>query len=214
MADRSDELDDEPSAGVITLNVAVLVYARTAGRHGEIAMRYALGASRGRIVAQLFVEVLVVSLCGAAAGLVLAQIGVGLGNRIMALEQDFGNPFWMDYSLRPATILFAVVLALVTAVITGVLTALQATGRRLHIDLCELGAAKMRLGRMWTVLIVVQVMIAVAALPAAINMGWTTMRDASTRSRYPAKEFVAATTYRRPHPRPHQMKRQFHSAIA
>jgi putative ABC transport system permease protein len=177
---------------VIALNVAVLVYARTAARHSEIAVRHALGASRGRVVAQLFVESLVLSLVAAAAGVALAQVGVDLGHRIMAMEQ-MDTPFWLDTSLRPATILLAIVLAVVTAVLTGVLPALQATGRRLQLDMRELGSARMRLGRTWSALIVVQVAIAVAALPAAVNMGWTEIRAAATRLTYPAHEFVRAS---------------------
>lgn len=58
---------------VVALNVGVLVYARTATRHGEIAVRSALGASRRRIVGQLFMEALVLALASAAVGFVLAQ---------------------------------------------------------------------------------------------------------------------------------------------
>ena len=46
---------------VICAHIAILVYARTATRQGEIAVRSALGASRARIVAQLFGEALVLS---------------------------------------------------------------------------------------------------------------------------------------------------------
>ena len=46
---------------VVCVNVAILVYARTATRQGEIAVRGALGASRRRIVAQLFVEALMLA---------------------------------------------------------------------------------------------------------------------------------------------------------
>src|SRR5688572_7201155 len=52
---------------VVALNVAVLVYARTVTRTGEIAVRTALGARRARIVAQLFAEALVLSTLSAAA---------------------------------------------------------------------------------------------------------------------------------------------------
>jgi hypothetical protein len=53
---------------VVALNVAVLVYARTVMRTGEIAVRTALGARRARIVAQLFAEALVLSALSAVAG--------------------------------------------------------------------------------------------------------------------------------------------------
>jgi putative ABC transport system permease protein len=176
---------------VVALNVAVLVYARTAARTGEIALRTALGASRGRVIAQLFVEALVLSLGAAAVGLALAQVGVRMGNRL--LEMEMGVPFWTDYSLRPATVLFTVGVAVLAAVIVGVLPALQATGLRLQADLRQLGGGtRMRLGKTWTVLIVAQVAIAVAALPAAVNMGWSEIRNATTRPVFPAAEFLIA----------------------
>lgn len=178
---------------VIALNVAVLVYARTAARQGEIAMRNALGASRGRIVSQLFVEAFVLTVGASALGLALARVGIGMGHRIMGAEYEVGVPFWLDYSLRLDAVAFAVGVAAFVSVITGVVPALQATGRRLAFDLRQLGGAGMRLGRTWTVLIVAQVAIAVAALPVAVNMGWTEMRGAATRPIYPADEFVAAS---------------------
>ena len=52
---------------IVAVNVAVLVYARTATRFGEITVRTALGATRGRVIMQLFVEALVLSMnCFAA----------------------------------------------------------------------------------------------------------------------------------------------------
>ncbi len=176
---------------VVALNVAVLVYARTATRQGEIVVRSALGASRRRIVGQLFIEALVLSLLAAAVGLGLAQIGITLGNLIM--EQEQGRPFWMDYGLQPSTVFFTVGIAIAVAVIVGLLPALQATGQRLQGGLRQLGGATgMRLGTTWTVLIVAQVALAVAALPVAVNMGWSEIRGATTRPTYPAEEYLVA----------------------
>lgn len=177
---------------VAALNIAVLVYARTAMRRGEISVRSALGASRRRIVAQLFAEALVLSGIAAVVGLALAQIGVRMGNSIMEQEVT-GVPFWTDVSLRSATVLYTVGLAVIAATIVGVLPALQTTGKQLQADLRQLGGGTgMRLGRVWTVLIVAQVAIAVAALPAAVNMGWKEIRQATTLPLYPAEEFLVA----------------------
>jgi putative ABC transport system permease protein len=55
------------------MNVGTLVYARTATREGEIALRSALGASRGRVIGQLFVEALVLAAIPTAVGLIAAD---------------------------------------------------------------------------------------------------------------------------------------------
>ena len=177
---------------VVALNVAVLVYARTATRQAEIAVRTALGASRKRIVTQLFIEALVLALGSAALGLAIAQFGVQLGNRIMEQEGG-GTPFWADYSLQPRTVLFTLGIAIIAALIIGVVPAVQATGRRLQANLREMGGGTgASLGRTWTALIVAQVAIAVAALPAAVNMGWSEIRSATTRPTYPPEEYLVA----------------------
>ena len=58
---------------IACMSVGTLVYARTATREGEIAVRSALGASRARIIGQLFVEALVLASVAAAVGLIAAD---------------------------------------------------------------------------------------------------------------------------------------------
>ena len=70
---------------VVAINLAILVYARTVTRLGEIAVRSALGASRGRILAQLFIEAFALAIVGAVAGLGLAHYGLDV---IQTLSHD------------------------------------------------------------------------------------------------------------------------------
>jgi hypothetical protein len=58
---------------VVAVNLAILVYARTVTRVGEIAVRTALGASRQRILLQLFIEALALAVVGVGAGLLLSH---------------------------------------------------------------------------------------------------------------------------------------------
>ncbi|HSR41633.1 MAG TPA: ABC transporter permease, partial [Longimicrobiales bacterium] len=169
---------------LVGLNVAVLIYARTATRRGEIAVRTALGASRGRIVGQLFAESLVLAVAGAAVGLLLARVGMGLGDRILATEVA-EIPFWMDLGVPGPAVAYTIVLTVLAAVITGVLPGLQATSKRVQRNLRQYhGGAGLRLGRTWTALIVVQVAVAVAGLPLAVAAGWGEVATATTRPAY------------------------------
>ena len=179
---------------VIALNVAILLYARTATRRGEIAVRTALGASRGRIVTQLFVEALVLSLLPALLGVALGQYAVEMGNRITALDVMGGAaPFWLEHGIQPSTMLYVLGLVVVTAAIAGILPALHATRRRGGADLRQLGGSTgMRLGRMWSALIVAQVACAVAYLPTAIKLGINEIRTYLTQPNYPVEELVGA----------------------
>jgi hypothetical protein len=113
---------------VVAINLAILVYARTVTRLGEIAVRTALGASRRRILAQLFMEALVLTVAGAAAGLGLARYALGV---IQALNDANGTlPYWINFDLSLAAYLFAFGLAVMAALIMGVLPGPEGDPRR------------------------------------------------------------------------------------
>jgi predicted permease len=180
---------------VVAVNVSVLVYARTAARMGEIATRTALGASRCRVVSQLFAEAFVLSVIAAFVGVGLAVSGFGWVRRLI----NFGNPdelpFWIDLSLSPRLAAYVVALAFMAAVIAGVLPGLQATGRGIQMRLQELhaGGSRLRLGRTWTALIVTQVAIAVAVLPWTMYVAGPAVSRGLAEPEYPVQEFLRAS---------------------
>ena len=176
---------------VVAVNLAILVYARTVTRLGEIAVRSALGASRRRILAQLFMEALALSSFGAATGLLLSQFLLGwLQSMVVAVENV---PFWITFELTLGTIGYAFALAVLAALIVGVLPGLKTTGRQLLTPLRALGGSTgMHLGATWTALIVAQVAIAVAVLPAAVFTVSEVVRMEISGPGFPAEQFVIA----------------------
>lgn len=178
---------------IVAANVAILVYARTASRHGELAVRSALGASRARIVTQLFAEMLLLAGGASLVGLAISQLGLRLLDRIMYNDLGTGSPFWTDYSVSPLTVAWVVLLALFTAAVAGVLPALTATGRRLQADLRRVsGGSHGGMGGMWTTMVVMQVAIAVAGLPLAVALGWQVVSAVVTRPAYDGARYIAA----------------------
>jgi predicted permease len=155
---------------VIGTNVAVLVYARTASRAGEIAVRSALGASRRRVVMQLFAEALVLSGVASLVGIVVARFVFRQVDAMVRQSADNQVPYWMRLEITPAVVLYAAGLAVLAAVIIGLIPGLKATRYHVAANLKEhSGNASMRLGRTWTALLVTQVAVSVAALPFAAS---------------------------------------------
>lgn len=149
-------------------NVGLLLFARAASRESDLIVRTALGASRGRIVAQLFAEALVLGSLAALVG--LAGAAVILNNWAMTfLEINLGRlPFWFDLSLSPVTIVAAVVLTVLAATVAGVMPAMKITrGMGDRLKQSTAGAGGLRFGGVWNVVIVAQVAVTVI-FPAVV----------------------------------------------
>lgn len=105
-------------------NVASLMMARGAERHRELAIRSAIGASRGRLIRQALTEALLLSLAGGLAGLAIAQ---GLVALFVALAPT-GMPFVSEAHLDPRIAAFTLVLSCMCGVIFGLAAAMQKPG--------------------------------------------------------------------------------------
>ena len=106
---------------VACANLANLLLARAEGRRPEISVRTALGASPGRLLRQFIVEGLLLSLCGAALGLGLAQAGI----RTLRVAYPDDLPRVADVALDPAVLGFTMLMCVLTGVVFGLVPLLQ-----------------------------------------------------------------------------------------
>ena len=177
---------------VACMNVATLIYARTATRESEIALRCGLGASRLRIITQLFVEALVLAGASAAVGVAAAHWAVTWGVTAYYSGLSGGAPFWIEPGLKPGTIAYAIGLAIAGAAILGVLPAIKATGISLQAQLRNLAAGStLRFGGVWTTAMIAQVAVTVIAIPPAIGIAEEAWRDRRIRAQFPGHEYLA-----------------------
>ncbi|HEV2914989.1 MAG TPA: ABC transporter permease [Pyrinomonadaceae bacterium] len=114
-------------------NVANLLLARAAGRRMELAVRAALGASRGQLIRQLLTESILLSLCGGVLGLLLTVWGVPTLTRLSAGSIPRAEGIGIDYRVLGFTLL----ISLLTGVVFGILPALQSSSRKLTDSLRE-----------------------------------------------------------------------------
>ena len=105
-------------------NLANLLLARASVREREIAVRQAIGASRGRLIAQLLSESLLLAMLGTALGAVLAQ---GLSRGLIAFLSTPRDPLFLGLGLDLRVLGFTVAVAVGTCLLFGLLPALRAT---------------------------------------------------------------------------------------
>jgi predicted permease len=108
---------------IASVNVASILLARATARRREIAIRLAMGGGRGRIARQLLTESLLLSLVGAAAGVLLAVWLVELTPALLRLPV----PVSVDATLSLRLLAFVLLLALGTGILFGLAPALEAT---------------------------------------------------------------------------------------
>jgi predicted permease len=106
---------------IVSLNIANLLLARASGRQQEMAVRLALGASRGRMVRQMLTESLLLSLIGGAAGIVAAVGTLGFTLRFMPSNVPRLSEVRIDW----VVLAFALLISILTGLVFGLAPALH-----------------------------------------------------------------------------------------
>jgi predicted permease len=144
-------------------NVANLLLVRVEGRRQELAVRAALGASRGRIGGELLLESVVLGLLGSMVGLGLAHVAL----RVLVAMAPNGLPRIHEIGIDATVLLFTLGISLLASVLFGSIPIFKYAGARLSTGIREGGRAlsqSREQHRARSVLVVVQVAMALVLL--------------------------------------------------
>jgi len=158
-------------------NVANLLLARAAGRHREMAIRTAVGASRGRIVGQLLTESLMLAFGGGVAGLALGAAGIRMllafspGNIPRVNDPDHPAAALSLLDWRALAFLFAI--TLLTGILFGLLPAIRVSRLDVNSGLKESSSRSgtgLKNNRIRGLLVIGEVSLAIILLTGAALM--------------------------------------------
>jgi predicted permease len=148
---------------VACANVAGLLTSRAPVRSREMALRLAIGASRGRLMRQLLTESLMLAMAGAAGGIAVGQLGIRLLRQVQYPTEVFEHP---TFELNERTLLFSIVVAMASALLVGFGPAITTT----RVDLAssiksgDRGGASRRRLTARTTLVAAQVAVSLVLL--------------------------------------------------
>jgi predicted permease len=174
---------------VSAANVANLLLARTAARGFEFAVRAALGASRMRLVAQIGIEALAMSVLGAVLGVAGAAWAL---NWFQSAVKDL--PYWVNLSLRWDIVAFVVATAALATTLVALVPARQLSTAPLAQAIRD-EASGFRFGRFSSVLIAVEFAIATALLGAVGSAGRGLASFGFGETGIPAEHVLIAQLY-------------------
>jgi len=160
---------------IVSLNIANLLLARASGRQQEMAVRLALGASRGRMVRQMLTESMLLSLIGGAAGILTAVGTLGFILRFMPSNVPRLSEVRIDW----VVLAFALLISILTGLVFGLAPALHSAKGALSSAIREGGRGSgysTKTARLRDVLIVAELAFAVVLMVGA-GLLLRTLRD-------------------------------------
>lgn len=119
---------------IVCANTANMMLSRVMMRQQEISIRVAMGASRWRVIRQLLIESLMLSIVGGALGFGLAEYGV---HWFDMMTQNVGKPTWIIFKIDPTVFAYFAVLCVLAGLISGLAPALRSSRVDLNRTLKE-----------------------------------------------------------------------------
>lgn len=172
-------------------NVANMMLSRAVGRQREMSIRAALGASRWRVVRQLLIESVLLSVLGGALGLGLAAFGV---HWFDLATSNVGRPYWVQFTMDYSVFGYFAALCILSGLLFGMAPAVRASRPDLNQVLQE-GARSIgrhRGGKLAAVLVVFQFALTVVLLTGAGVFVHSLVKTLDANASVPARQLMVA----------------------
>jgi putative ABC transport system permease protein len=175
-------------------NVANMMLSRAIGRQREMSIRAALGASRWRVIRQLLIESVLLSLLGGALGLALAYYGVRWFD---LATSSVGRPYWVQFTMDYPVFGYFAALCILSGLLFGTAPALRASRPDLN-QILQDGARSIgrhRGGFLAAALVVFQFALTLMLLTGAGVFVHSLLKAVATNRSIPADQLMVARIY-------------------
>jgi predicted permease len=172
-------------------NVANMMLSRALGRQREMSIRSALGATRWRMMRQLLIESVLLSVMGGACGLALAVVGVHWFGLSVA---NVGKPYWIQFTVDYQVCGYFAALCILSGLLFGIAPALRSSSVEINSVLKE-GArsvGRQRGGWLATILVVFQFALTLVLLTGAGVFVRSLMQVLAANPNVPSNQIMTA----------------------